>query len=148
MELDQMVGPLLHPIVGHRAEIHGLAADLQRGEIADLGQAPGVLLGQRRELLFLHKLAGRREALRGEGRIHLVENPVVNHRGNLSVRRERDLALDGDPDMGMRASRRRGRKPEREPQRRASPIPLSAAHSDASLLAKCGDEMARRLNHG
>ncbi len=84
MELDQMVGPLLHPIVGHRAEIHGLAAVLQRGEIADFGQAPGVLLGQRGELLFLHKLARRREALRGEGRIHLVENPVVNHRGNLA----------------------------------------------------------------
>jgi hypothetical protein len=48
----------------------------------------------------------------------------------------------------MRASRRRGRKPEREAQRHAAPIPLSAAHSGASLLAKCGDEMARAFNHG
>ena len=37
MELDEMVGPLLHPIVRHIAEIHGLAGNLQRGEIADLG---------------------------------------------------------------------------------------------------------------
>ena len=76
-----------------------------------------------------------------------VENPVVNHRGNLALWRERDLALDGDPDMGMRASRRHGRKPERDADD-AAPIPLSPAHSDASLLAKCGDEMARRLNYG
>ena len=80
MEFDQMVGPLLHPIVGHRAEIHRLATDLQRGEIADFGQAAGVLLGQRGELLFLDELARRREALGGERRIHLIENPVVNHR--------------------------------------------------------------------
>ena len=75
-----MVGPLLHPIVGDRAEVRRRAADLQRGEIADFGQAAGVLLGQRSELLFLHKLARRGEALGGERGIHLVENPVVNHR--------------------------------------------------------------------
>jgi hypothetical protein len=44
----------------------------------------------------------------------------------------------------VRGRRRRRREPERESQSRNSPIPLSAAHSEASLLAKCGDEMARR----
>ena len=50
VELDQMVGPLLHPVIGHRAEFSRLSADLQRGEIADLGEALGVFLGERREL--------------------------------------------------------------------------------------------------
>ena len=50
VELDQMVGPLLHPVIRHRAELDRLAADLQRGEIADLGEAPGVFLGERGEL--------------------------------------------------------------------------------------------------
>jgi hypothetical protein len=50
--------------------------------------------------------------------------------------------------MRVRASRRRGRKPKREAQRHAAPIPLSGAHSEASLLAKCGDEMAHKINPG
>jgi hypothetical protein len=45
----------------------------------------------------------------------------------------------------MRARRRRRSEPERESHRRDSTIPLSATHSEASLLAKCGDEMAQRL---
>jgi hypothetical protein len=40
----------------------------------------------------------------------------------------------------MRACRRRCRQAERKPQRRNSKIPLSAAHSEPSLRAKCGDE--------
>ena len=49
VKLDQMVGPLLHPVIGHRAEIHRLAGDLQRREITDLGEAACVLPGERRE---------------------------------------------------------------------------------------------------
>jgi hypothetical protein len=48
----------------------------------------------------------------------------------------------------MRAGRRRDAKPKRESHCRYSPIVLSAAHSGASLRAKCGDEMARELNLG
>jgi hypothetical protein len=43
-----MVGPL---ILGNQAEVDGLATDLQRREIADVGEAAGVFLGEGRELL-------------------------------------------------------------------------------------------------
>ena len=49
VELDEVVGPLFHPVVRHRTEVDRLAADLEGGEIADVGEAAGVLLGQRRE---------------------------------------------------------------------------------------------------
>ena len=80
MELDQMVGPLLHPVIRHRAELNRLAADFQRREIADLGEAAGVFLGERREMLALDEFARLGEPLRCERRIHFVEHPVVDDR--------------------------------------------------------------------
>ena len=120
-----MVGPLLHPIVGDAAEIHRLAADLEGGEIADLGEAAGVLLGQRGENVARDELARRGEALRGEGRVHLVEHPVVRHRGDLAVGRKGDLAAHRHPDMGMGEGCGRG---EASGERAASRVrPIQAA---------------------
>ena len=151
VELDQMVGPLLHPIVGDRAEIHRLAADLQGREIADVGQAACVLLRQRGELLALDQFARRGESLGGEGRIHFVENPIVDDRGNLPVGREGDLALDGYPDMRMRGCGRRRRQSERQHQRRNSPSPQSVTQKPVPFSppahppdSSCGQSAATR----
>ena len=122
VELDQMVGPLLHPVIRHRAELNRLAADLQRREIADLGEAAGVFLGERGELLALDEFARLGEPLGREGRIHFVEHPVVDDRGDLAVGRERDLALHRHPDVRMGARRRRRREAERKPRPARSPI--------------------------
>jgi hypothetical protein len=72
----------------------------------------------------------------------------MDHRRDLAVGCERDLALDRDPYVRVRAGLRRGAKPKRESRSCASPNLLSAAHCEASLLAKCGDEMARGLKQG
>src|SRR5260370_1262156 len=82
----------------------------ERGEISELGQPAGVLLGERRELLALDEFAGLGEALRREGRIHLIEHPVVDDRGDLAVGGEGDLALDRHPHVGMRVRGRRRRQ--------------------------------------
>ena len=108
VESDEMVGPLLHPIVAvlDRPELGRLAADLERGEIADLGQAAGVLARQRGENVARDQIARLGEPLGGEGRIHLVEHPVVGHRDDLAVG-EADLAAHRHPDVGMGGGRRR-----------------------------------------
>ena len=66
VELHEMVRPLLHPVIRHRAELDRLAADLERGEIADVGEAAGVLPGERGELLALDEFARLGEPLRRE----------------------------------------------------------------------------------
>ena len=78
MEGDEMIGALLHPIVRDRREVDRFAVELQRREIADFGEAAGVLLGERRERLALDEVARLGEPLRREGRIHFIENPIMD----------------------------------------------------------------------
>ena len=144
VELDQMVGPLLHPVIRHRAEFSRLPADLERGEIADLGEALGVFLGERGELLALDEFAFLGEPLRREGRIHLVEHPVVDDARDFSVGGEGEVALHRHPDVGMGGGRLRRRDAEREPQRRnPSTMPFSQAQRVSSPWRP--DPAARRL---
>ena len=116
VKLDQMVGSLLHPVIGDRAEIHRLAGDLKRREITDLCEASGIFPGERREFSArdeFARLGG--EPLRRERRVHLVEHPVVNDGRDFAVRRERDLAPHRHPDVWMGDRRPRRRETERKP---------------------------------
>jgi hypothetical protein len=110
MKLNQTVPRLLHPTVRHRAEVDARPADLQRGEIADVGEAAGVFPCQRRKLLARHEVSGLGEPLGREGRIHFVEHQVMDRSSDLAVWREGDLAFHRDPYVRMRTRRRRKSK--------------------------------------
>ena len=154
MELDQMVGPLLHPVVRHRAEVDRLASDLQRREIADLREAARILPGERRELLALDEFARLGQPLGRKGGIHLVEHPVVHDPRDLSVRRESQLAFHRHPNVWMRKRRSRRREANAQPCRhRAIARPKTQRTDSPSasrscrrglLGAKCGGSMAGR----
>ncbi len=118
VKLHEVVWPLFHPVIRHRAEIDDLAAVLECGEIADVGEAAGVLPGERGELFALDELARFGESLRRERRIHLVEHPVVHHRGDLAVGGEVELAPHRHPNVRVGGRRGYGREREREPERR------------------------------
>ena len=105
VEGDEMVGALLHPVFRDFAEGDSLAVELEGGEVTHIGEPARVFPCEGGEDVAGGELAGLGQSLRGEGRIHLVEHPVLHHGRDLAVGGEGDAAVDGDPDMRMRMSR-------------------------------------------
>ncbi len=116
MERHEMVGPLLHPIVGDATEIHRLAADLEGGEIADLGEVAGVLLGQRGENVARDELArpGRGPAWRRTSTSRRTPSRASPKRPCRRGKRRSDCAPSPRRGDGRGLRSRRGKRRARQ----------------------------------